>query len=213
MSKLLLAASLTLLGWLGTCWSTKLPGNTRSQALYALFPEVPEAPDTVHFFLPEHPAGTPVPDSLLRACLDSAQYASLHFDTGEAQFWAVGNYDFAPEMKACLLQTSEFWFGKQSLLLYDKKQKRFFQTLEVGNFYGGDGGQTAKEAWWFRQANPPRLYLKTADHGFSMHEASEPTEYLWEHGELLEWETSGFRPLPLPDSSAFLQKFRMNREW
>ena len=36
----------------------------------------------------------------------------------------------------------EFWFGKQSLLIFDFQQQKCLVVVELSHFYGGDGGQT-----------------------------------------------------------------------
>jgi hypothetical protein len=170
-------------------------------------------PDTLHFFISEAGDGPAIPDSLLKLSLDSAQFEQLHFGTGEAQFRQLGRYSFNETLDALLIGTEEFWFGKQTLVLTDKKTGKVAGLLEVSNFYGGDGGQTASESWWFRTSNPPRIYVKTAQHGFKMQPDGDPLEYYQEEGQLLEWQQNTFKPIPQPDSLVFLKNFPMYRVW
>jgi len=196
-------------------WECLTPAKTQpdtpASRLAASFENLPEIPDTLHFFLPEKPSNIPVSDTLLKMALDSAQYENLHFDTGEAHFWAQGKFSFTKDIDACLLQTEEFWFGKLTLLLYDKKTRKFLTTLEVANFYGGDGGQVAVESWLLPRPAPPRIFIKNAEHGFSMAGEDEPREYLSESGALLQWQSPAFTPVANPDSAVFLQKLKMNK--
>ncbi len=191
----------------------KSVNNTPVHTLVSLFADLPALPDTVHFFLPENPAGKLVSGTQLKSCLDSTAFDNLQFGTGDVHFWAVGKFPFTHEVDACLLLTEESWFGKQTLLFYQKKQDRILSTLEVANFYGGDGGQTATESWWFRKSAPSKIFIQSAEHGIRMHEETEPTEYLSESGALLQWEQRTFKTMPNPDSSLFLQKLKMHREW
>ncbi|MCC7464947.1 MAG: hypothetical protein IT261_01680, partial [Saprospiraceae bacterium] len=158
-----------LFGICGFCGDT--PPETAPPSvnlLSAQFAESALPPDTLHFFISEAGDGPAISDTLLRASLDSAQFAQLHFDAGDAQFRQLGRYSFNETLDALLIGTEEFWFGKQTLILTDKKTGKVAGMLEVSNFYGGDGGQTASESWWFRQSNPPRIYVKTAQHGYRM---------------------------------------------
>ncbi|MBN8682462.1 MAG: hypothetical protein J0L99_07410 [Chitinophagales bacterium] len=190
------------------------PAQSPSGPVLSRFPELSNMPDTLHGFLSDSTAGIALSDTLLKSALDSAQFASLHFDTGEAQFLALGQFPFAHGLRAALLRTEEFWFGKLSLLIFDPKQQKCLYVAELSHFYGGDGGQTASESWLF--AGPaPRLFVKTADHGFTPPKESdtEPQEYLHESGQLFAWAATRFQPVQNPDSLLFLQKFRMHRAW
>lgn len=179
------------------------------------FPPRPDWPDTMHCFLAETPAGLPISDTLLKTVLDSTQFESLHFGTGEARFWALGQFPFAEGLVAGLLRTEEFWFGKQSLLIFDLRHQKCLTVVELSHFYGGDGGQTASESWLFRGAMPPRLFVKNAEHWFALPDtpADEPQEHLQESGQLYQWDTNRFRALPNPDSLPFLRQYTMHRTW
>lgn len=181
----------------------------------AVFPPHPDWPDTLHCFLTDSSAGFPLSDTLLKTVLDSAQFENLHFGTSEARFWALGQFPFADGLSAALLQTEEFWFGKQSLLIFDLRQQKCQAVVELSHFYGGDGGQTASESWLFRSDVPPRLFVKTAEHGFVLpdDETDDPREYLREYGRLFQWEINQFRPVDNPDSLLFLQQYPMHRTW
>ena len=169
--------------------------------------------DTLHFFISEAGDGPSIPDSVLKAKLDSVQFKQLHYDTGTAQFRQLGKYPFGDDMEALLVGTEEFWFGKQTLILTNKKTGKVVSLLEVSHFYGGDGGQTAAESWWFRNVIPPQIYLKTAQHGYRPQKNGDPIEYYLEEGQLLEWRSSGFSPVPQPDSLAMLKRYAMYRVW
>lgn len=186
------------------------PPATPAETLHAVF-AAGTAVDTVHFFLPDSAVGAPVPDSLLKLCLDSTQFNSLHYETGEARFYAVEKRALTGDTDACLLYTQEFWFGKLSLLFYDRPNRRFYGVQEVSSFYGGDGGQVAVESWLLSYTGVPHLYAKTAQHGFIPGE--EPKEYYDEAGALLRWDGRAFQPVVHPDSAAWLAKFRMEREF
>jgi hypothetical protein len=179
------------------------------------FPPRPDLPDTLHCFLAESPKGTPLSDTLLKMALDTAQFESLHFGTGEARFQALGQFPFAADLQACLLHTEEFWFGKQSLLIVDLRQQKCLAVVELAHFYGGDGGQTASESWLFRDKVAPQLFVKTAEHGLTLTDSStdEPQEYLRERGQLFQWEVDQFQRIRNPDSSLFMQQYRMHRTW
>jgi hypothetical protein len=197
------------------CCTGPAPVQTPLQQLLSHFPARPGRPDTLHCFLADSTGGIAISDTLLKTVLDSTQFESLHFDTGEARFWALGQILFADSLLAGLVQTEEFWFGKQSLLVFDLKQQKCLGMVELSHFYGGDGGQTASESWLFSGKNPPQLFVKTAQHGFIMADnpTGEPQEYLDESGQLLQWNATGFQPVPNPDSLLFLRRFSMNREW
>jgi hypothetical protein len=191
------------------------PAPAPAAQCLAIFPSHPDWPDTLHCFLADSSAGLPVSDTLLKTVLDSAQFASLHFGTGEARFWALGQFPFADGLSAAMLQTEEFWFGKLSLLVFVPGQQRCLAVVELSHFYGGDGGQTASEAWLFRRTSPPRLFVKNAEHGFVLpdDETDDPREYLREYGRLFQWEINQFRPVDNPDSLLFLQRYPMHRTW
>jgi hypothetical protein len=198
--------------FLGACRSGVQ--STADNSLVTLFPAM-AVRDTLHFFIPESPGGAPIADSLLRANLTSSQFDSLHFDTGEHAFFAVGRFSLPGEVEACLLHNTEFWFGKQVLLLYDRASARFIGVREVANFYGGESGQVATEGWLLMRENPPRLFVKYADHSITLspNGDAEPIEHLSVSGELLEWSGKKFLPVSNPDSLAFLQHFQMDRTW
>ena len=190
------------------------PAQAPSNPVLSRFPALSALPDTLHGFLSDSTGGIALSDTLLKTVLDSVQFASLHFDTGEAQFRALGQFPFAHGLRAALLRTEEFWFGKLSLLIFDPGQQKCLDVVELSHFYGGDGGQTASESWLF-VSPAPRLFVKTAEHGFSPSEVpdAEPQEYLHESGQLFVWAATGFQPVPNPDSLLFLQKFKMHRAW
>jgi hypothetical protein len=169
----------------------------------------------LHSYLAESPAGVPISDTLLKTVLDSTQFESLHYGTGEARFWALGQFPFEGGLSAAIVQTEESWFGKQSLLVFDLQQTKCLAVVELSHFYGGDGGQTASESWLFRKKVPLQLFVKTAEHGLSVSpgSADEPQEYLREPGQLFQWVKQEFQPIPNPDSSLFVQQYRMHRTW
>jgi hypothetical protein len=175
----------------------------------------PDLPDTLHCFLAKSPEGIPISDTILKTVLDSAQLESLHFGTGEARFWALGQFPFASGLQACLLRTEEFWFDKQSLLVFDLRRQKCLSVVELAHFYGGDGGQTASESWLFRDKVALRLFVKNVEHGLTPADSptDEPQEYLREHGQLFQWNTNQFQRIPNPDSSLFMQQYRMHRTW
>lgn len=195
------------------CTSERM-SNPVAQCL-AHFPAPTALPDTLPFFLAEHPVGNPLADSLLQAVLDSVQFASLHFGTGEGRFWAVAQFPFGKELQAALVQTEELWFGKQSLLIFDRPRAKCLGVVELAHFYGGDGGQTASAAWLFSHQLPMQLYRKTAEHGLTPGAVpeEEPQEYLRESGALYQWTGQRFQAIPNPDSLRFLQQFSLHRTW
>jgi hypothetical protein len=142
--------------------------QTTFDPCFTRFPARPGWPDTLHFFLTETPAGVPLSDTLLRTILDSAQFESLHYGTGEARFWALGQFPLTAGLSAGIVQTTEFWFGKQSLLVFDPRQPRCLAVVELAHFYGGDGGQTASESWLFRSHTPLQLFIKMLNMGSSL---------------------------------------------
>ena len=191
------------------------PAPTSLTSYLASFPIRPDWPETLHFFLADSLVGTPLSDTLLKAVLDSAQFESLHFGTGEARFSALGQFPLEEGFSAGVVQTEEFWFGKQSLLVFDIEKQKCLSVVELSHFYGGDGGQTASESWLFRGKSPLRLFVKTAEHGLTPPNdpADDLVEYLRESGQLFLWEAKQFRPVPNPDSLLFLEQFRMHQEW
>jgi hypothetical protein len=192
-----------------------VPVQSPVNQLLTHFPARPDWPDTLHCFLEEEPTGVTISDTLLKIVLDSAQFERLHFGTGEAQFFAMGQFRFAEGLSAGIVRTEEFWFGKQSLLVMDHRKQKCLAVVELTHFYGGDGGQTASESWLFHNKMPPQLFVRSAEHGFSYSDttAEEPKEYLHESGELFQWEATQFRSVPNPDSSLFLRQYRMHRTW
>lgn len=190
------------------------PAKTPFDQFQACFPTRTDWPDTLHCFLQETPAGVAISDTLLKTVLDSAQFESLHFGTGEARYWALGQLPFEAGLSAFLLQTEEFWFGKQNLLVFDPRGQKCLTVVELSHFYGGDGGQTASESWLFRKKIPNELFYKTAEHWIAISDTSdEPQEQLRENGQLYQWQDRQFLPIHNPDSSLFLQQFRMHRTW
>lgn len=208
----LLAMATCLIWGCGTGVKKETPAA--SDKLYAAFEASQSPRDTLHFFLPENPSGRPVSDSLLKICLDSTQFEFLHFQTGDPHFWADKKYPLSDDVEACLLHTNEFWFKKQTLLLYHKTKRTFFSAIEVASFYGGDGGQIAVESWLFHTNGTPHLYVKNAEHWVTIKEEQEaPTEQVSETGNLLRWEAPAFKPRSTPDSTRLLQNFRMHHQW
>lgn len=191
------------------------PAQNTVNQLLKYFPLHSDWPDTLHCFLADPPAGMLLSDTLVKTMLDSAQFESLHFGTGEARFWALGQFPFAKGYTAGILQTEEFWFGKQSLLIFDPKAQKCLAVVELAHFYGGDGGQTASESWLFRSKDPVQLFVKNAEHGLAPtgNPEDDLQEYLREHGQLFRWEARQFRRVPNPDSVLFLQRYVMGRGW
>jgi hypothetical protein len=189
--------------------------STPSTSFLTAFPERSDWPDTLHCFLPETPVGNTLSDSLLKTVLDSAQFESLHYGTGDAHFRATDQFAFSDDLRAALVHTEEFWFGKQSLLVFDLRKQKCLEVVELAHFYGGDGGQTASESWLFGNKTAPRLFVKTAEHGLAPSESptEELREYLQESGQLFQWAGRQFQHLPNPDSLRFLQQYRMHRTW
>lgn len=215
MEKIILFIALAALLLFGTECTRPVPAQSPLAQCLSRFPARPDWPDTLHCYLAESPVGAPISDTLLKTVLDSAQFESLHYGTGDARFWALGQFPFANGRSAGLLQTEESWFGKQSLLVFDLRQQKCVAVVELSHFYGGDGGQTASESWLFRSKVPLQLFVKTAEHGLTLSGTStdEPQEYLRESGQLFQWDAKQFRPIPNPDSSLFLQQYRMHRTW
>jgi hypothetical protein len=189
--------------------------STPSASFLNAFPERPDWPDTVHCFLPEMPIGNVLADSLLKTVLDSAQFESLHYGTGDAHFRAVGQFRFGKGLRAALVYTEEFWFGKQTLLIFDPQQQKCLTAMEVSHFYGGDGGQTASESWIFRGKTPAQIYVKTAEHGITVADSptDDPKEYLRESGRLWQWKGHQFQPLIHPDSMVFMRHYLLHKTW
>jgi hypothetical protein len=214
MQKRLLIAFTALL-LIGTECTRTLPAQTYVRQLLTCFQARADLSDTVHYFLEETPAGTAISDTLLKTVLDSVQFESLHFGTGEARFSALGQFPFADGLTAAVLRTEEFWFGKKSLLVFDLRQQKCLAVVALSHFYGGDGGQIASESWLFLSKTPPQLFVKTAEHGLMLSNtgAEELQAYLRESGQLFQWEAAQFRPMANPDSSLFLRKYQMNRTW
>lgn len=204
-----------VLSFIGAECTRPAPVQTPLAQCLARFQSHPEWPDTLHCFLAEAGTGVHVSDTLLKTVLDSVQFESLHYGTGDAHFWALGQFPFAEGLSAGLLQTEEFWFGKQNLLIFDLQKQKCLAVVELSHFYGGDGGQTASESWLFRSKVPPQLFVKNAEHGFRLPkvETDEPQEYLQEYGQLFQWGAQQFQPLPNPDSLLFLQRYSMHRTW
>lgn len=211
----LLWITLAILLFIGTACTRPAPTQTKASQFLTHFPSRTDLSDTLHCFLEEAPTGTAVSDTLLKTVLDSTQFESLHYGTGEARFSAVGQFAFAEGLTAVLLRTEEFWFGKVSLLVFDLQQQKCLSVADLSHFYGGDGGQTASESWLFKSKVPPQLFVKTAEHGFALSETAtdEPKEYLRESGQLFQWEAKQFHPIANPDSSLFLRKYGMHRTW
>jgi hypothetical protein len=214
MPKLLLIIATALLLLNVACSRPSTTQNGLDQLL-GHFPAQTELPDTLHCFLDESPKGTAISDSLLKTVLDSTQFESLHFGTGDAEFIALGQFPFAEGLRAGLLYTKEFWFGKQSLLVFDPKQQKCLAVVELSHFYGGDGGQTAVESWLFRDQGSQKLFVKNVDHGLipSDNPTAEPQEYLREQGQFYQWDETRFQRLANPDSAAFMRRFLMRRAW
>jgi hypothetical protein len=204
-----------LLLLLGFACSRPLSTKNTLDQLLTHFPIQAGLPDTLHCFLDESPKGTAISDSLLKTVLDSTQFENLHFGTGEAKFIALGQFPFAKGLRAGLLQTQEFWFGKLSLLVFASEQQKCLAVVELSHFYGGDGGQTAAESWLFRDQVQQQLFVKNAEHGLSPGDnpRAEPQEYLREQGQLYQWKETHFQRLPIRDSAAYMQRFLMQREW
>ncbi|MBL7827241.1 MAG: hypothetical protein JNJ57_11460 [Saprospiraceae bacterium] len=184
-----------------------------SQCL-ARFPSHSNWPDTLHCFLADTSAGLSISDTLLKTVLDSAQFECLHFGTGEPLFFAQARFPFVEGQTACILQTEEFWFGKLNLLIFDLRKQKCLAVTELSHFYGGDGGQTASEAWLFRKKTPPLLFVKRADHWLTVSNTSgEPEEHLHQSGQLFQWDATQFRVIANPDSLPFLKRYQMHRKW
>ncbi len=209
---LIIATALLLLGF--ACSRPVSTQNALDQLL-THFPAQADWPDTLHCFLEESPKGTAISDSLLKTVLDSTQFENLHFGTGDAEFIALEQFPFAKGLRAALLHTKEFWFGKQSLLVFDPKQQKCITVVELSHFYGGDGGQTATESWLFRDQASQKLFVKNAEHGLtpSDNPTAEPQEYVLEQGQLYQWNETQFQRLDNPDSAAYMRRFLMRRAW
>lgn len=195
----------------GSCHSQE-PAAARKLA--DQFPDLSVSADTVHLFLQDSLSGHPISDTLLKATLDSTQYANLHFDTGDAHYQAVGKFQIADGMDFCLVQTEESWFKKLTALVYDRQQQKILTTLEVALFYGGEGGQVAVESWVFRKKTPLQVFIKNEEHGFSLQgDAAEPKEYQTASGRLWQWQPPVFKEMTNPDSALLLQKLSMRHTW
>lgn len=200
---------------LGATCTRHVQSPTPLAQCLAHFQAKPKWPDTLHCFLADDVSGAPLSDALLQTVLDSAQFATLHFGSGEARFWALEQFPFANGLRACILRTEEFWFGKQCLLIFDLKNQKCRSVVELAHFYGGDSGQTASESWLFRNKRTPQLFVKNAEHWLSVSDASpdEPQEHLLESGQLFQWQSKQFIPIPNPDSLLFLRRYSMHRTW
>lgn len=206
------ALCLVIVATLLICTNCTRPSATQTPLAQCLsyFSPRPNVPDTLHCFLAEATEGTLLSDTLLKTVLDSTQFESLHFGTGEARFLALSQFSFAKDLCAALLRTEESWFRKQTLLVFDLRQQKCLAVVELAHFYGGDGGQTASESWLFPNVASPKLFVKTAEHGFV---TQTDDQYLREHGELLQWKVKNFHTIPNPDSVLFLRRFSMHRTW
>jgi hypothetical protein len=195
------------------CVRAKVPYTTKVPVL-AQVPHLPTWPDTMHFYLNPSQEGVLLPDSLLQLVLTAEQHAQLHFDTGEAQFWAQQQFTFVDGWQAYLVQTEEFWFKKLNLLLFKPNGEKCAAVVTLAHFYGGDGGQTASESWLMRDKTAPLLFIKNAEHRLNIPDGADtPVEHLHELGQFYQWKKRRFQPVPRPDVSQWLSKFPMHHQW
>lgn len=185
-----------------------------SDVLLQQFPLLEKMPDTLHFFtIQDDSTMLDIPDSVLVAALPDSIFDELHFETSEADFHPRFRFPLDALHDACVVYVDEFWFHRQSLLVFDKNKKRFVGAQELSQFFGGDGGQVSSESWMLPKQQGGLLYTKESWHTITLDEGDEPLERIEENAHLEKWSGTGFVPVPLQDSLAMQLAFPMKWEW
>lgn len=150
-----------------------------------------------------------IPDSLLSKNVQANLIEDLNF-TGYANYMAGNKYSLDDSTIACVVYTTDNWFKKISLLLYNNNRNQFYKVLPLAQFYGGEGGLEYQIAWLYKKAKTPYLFYRNVSVSFGiMAEESdaEPIERRNEFNSLQKWEKGAFVEEALQDSARFCSRF------
>ncbi len=211
MKKYLLLYALSLIG-LASC-------TQPHKALPDYFPLAPLA-DTLCFAVGQAEA-YPGRDTLSNAQFYSALPAELweemsHIaDTTESVCIARAKFRLNERYDALLADIRYAWFEHQSLLIYDKEEKRFTGRLTAAEWYGGDGGQILTGVWLtnLNGEGNPKAFQRQTYHSLRMEE-EEVLENFEESVQV--WELAAGRFMALPrteDSTRLIEVLRLPQKW
>lgn len=181
-----------------------------------------EAKDTMHFEVTNdndtavHHSDT-IPNRLFFNLLDTALLNPIDYvaDSTESTVYSKGRFPLTDNIEACWVDIHRSWFIHQSLLIYDKLRLGFTDRITVGEWYGGDGGQSLIGSWLLDVDGDgdKDLVIRQIDHSMTMQDDGEPLDHTYESARLLRWQDGKFSESPITDTLAYVKRFPIESSW
>ncbi len=149
--------------------------------------------------------------------VDSAQRNIIDYILDEELTNLVGlnRFPLSDEYEAYIIGATMSWYGNQSLLIVNKKYNYVTALIPVSQFYGGEGGQVLRNSWLFDYDGDgdKDLVIRDSAHALRVNEQGDEEETYDEYVSLYFWESKGFKPAAVNDSTALIQRFPVNWDW
>ncbi|MBL7793315.1 MAG: hypothetical protein JNK77_13385 [Saprospiraceae bacterium] len=140
----------------------------------------------------------PLPDTVLAKYVSPEIMARLNF-TGSGEYFSAYQFSLDSHTIACVILTRDNWFRMESLLLFNKKNKKYDRLMPVAQLYGGESGQIYTHGWLYKQDMAIYLFSKEITHSIIMptEENEEPVEKDDETNSLKRWRNDNFESIAL----------------
>ncbi len=201
------------LSMLFLCSCSPDPGH-----LGAYFPRLP-LQDTLHFAIAadDEPAQSDtIPNDLFFGALPAMIQDEIAYvaDSATALVLARGRYRIEKGYEAWWVDIRENWFQHQSLLLYNKSEKRFTGRLTVAEWYGGESGQILIGAWMLDTNGDGKkeVVQRQASHAIKI-EGEDVLESTEQYVSIWRQQEGYFTSLPIQDSLQWIKAFPLPYVW
>lgn len=212
------AIGLALLAYLVAC---QAPRSIPSAQLLGYFRPATVG-DTLRFEIADTGTDAPtegdtIPNALFFTTLDPALLQGIDYvaDSATARVFGRQRFPINAGFDACLVDIRQFWFQHQSLLVYDKQNRRFTDRVTVAEWYGGDGGQVLTGSWMLdRNGDGAKdLVRREIQHAMIPDAEGEFQDTTHESAMQLIWTGHGFAEQPLSDTALVVKQFPIRSFW
>ncbi len=175
--------------------------------------------DTLRFSIAgdEEPIqGDTIPNELFFGALPTEIQEGIAYaaDSASSLVLARGRYRMEKRYEAWWIDIRDNWFQHQSLLLYDRSEKRITDRLTVAEWYGGESGQVLTGAWWLDTDGDGKMEIvqRQAAHAIKI-EDEEVLESTDQYVSLWRWDGGRLVSLPVQDSLRWIKAFPLHDMW
>lgn len=175
--------------------------------------------DTVLFSLdsPKGLQANPIPYQVFLENVDTELWREIEYIMEEegTEILGLAHFPIDKQHEAYIVGLTYSWFGNTSLLIMDKRTKRFIDLVPVAEFYGGDGGQVLRNTWCFdADKNGTRdLVVRDSNHSLVIDENGDQKDVYEEFVSIYILQPKGFVTAEIADSNALIKQFPVDWNW